>query len=228
MHIERLKIKQFRNLKDFEILFTRSGPAPEDSLAQPLEFKSHAIIGQNATGKSNFLEALIIIYQDLDLNNAAAFEYEMEYSVRGHRIQLEAASGKKPKVIVNGERLSASYLSDHAKEYLPSHVFVYYSGKNERIEQLFQAHQKRFVQQLRKDQDELIRRLFYCRGGHSQLVLLACFLSKDPVFSRLLKDLNIVALDSALFVLKQPYHLKRTLSEDDLLNGMGVKSTFDL
>ena len=36
----------------------------------------------------------------------------------------------------------------------------------------------------------------------------------------MLKDLNIVALDSALFVLKQPYHLRRTLNEDDhLLNG---------
>jgi hypothetical protein len=104
---------------------------------------------------------------------------------------------------LNNDLLSATYLSDHAKEDLPSHVFVYYSGKNERIEPLFQAHQKRFVQHLRKEQDELIPRLFYCRGGHSQLVLLACLLSKDPVFSRLLKDLNIIALDSALFVLKQ-------------------------
>ena len=53
MQIERLKITEFRNLKDFEILFTRTGTAPEDSFTQPLEFKSHAIIGQNATGKSN-------------------------------------------------------------------------------------------------------------------------------------------------------------------------------
>lgn len=72
---------------------------------------------------------------------------------------------------------------------------------------------------MRKNQDELIRRLFYCRGGHSRLVLLACLLSRDPVFVRLLKDLNIVDLDSALFVLKQPHHLKQKLEEDDLLNG---------
>lgn len=51
------------------------------------------------------------------------------------------------------------------------------------------------------------------------MVLLACLLSLDPVFTRLLADLNILELNSALFVLKQPHHLKRTLNEDDLLNG---------
>jgi len=77
-----LKIKEFRNLKDFEIRFAQTGQAPEGSFEETLEYKSHAVIGQNATGKSNFLEALIIIFRDLDLNNAAAFEYEMDYNDR--------------------------------------------------------------------------------------------------------------------------------------------------
>jgi len=216
MRIERVKIRNFRNLKDLEISFTASS---EDSDGTKHDFRSHAIIGQNGSGKSNLLEAIITIFRDLDLNNAASLDYEMDYSVRGHSINLAGVSGKKPKVVINGERSSASALADHAREYLPSHIFAYYSGKNERIEQLFQVHQKRFTQLLRKGRDELIRRLFYCRGGHSQLVLLACLLSKDPVFIRLLDDLNILDLDSALFVLKQPYHLKRTLNEEDLLNG---------
>ena len=82
-----MKIKEFRNLKDFEILFSRSAPASAGSLSQPREFKSHAVIGQNATGKSNFLEALITIFRDLDLNNVADLEYELDYSIRGHRIR---------------------------------------------------------------------------------------------------------------------------------------------
>ncbi|MDD2389670.1 MAG: AAA family ATPase [Desulfobacterales bacterium] len=216
MHIQRLKIRDFRNLKDFEISFT---PSTEDPDGGRRNFNSHAVIGQNGSGKSNLLEAIITIFRDLDLNNAASLDYEMDYSLRGHSINLVAASGKKPKVVIDAERSSAVALAEHAREYLPSHVFAYYSGKNERIEQLFQAHQKRFTQLLRNDQDELIRRLFYCRGGHSRLVLLACLLSRDPVFTSLLKDLNILELDSVLFVLKQPYHLKRTLNEDDLLNG---------
>lgn len=49
-------------------------------------------------------------------------------------------------------------------------------------------------------------------------MLLACLLSQDAVFTQLLNDLNILELDSALFVIKQPYHLKRTLEEDDIQN----------
>ena len=56
--------------------------------------------------------------------------------------------------------------------------------------------------------DDRLRRLFYCRGGHSQLVLLACLLSDDPVFQKVLANLHIESLESALFVLKEPYRLR--------------------
>jgi len=39
MHIERLKNNNFRNLKDFEIIFARTGQAPEGSFEEPLEFR---------------------------------------------------------------------------------------------------------------------------------------------------------------------------------------------
>ncbi|MCP4353941.1 MAG: AAA family ATPase [Desulfobacterales bacterium] len=216
MHINRIKISDFRNLKNFEITFTASA---ETADGKSSEFKSHAIIGHNSTGKSNLMEAIITIFRDLDLNNAASFDYEMAYTIRDHSIEIVASTGKKPAITIDGKRSSATAISEHAREYLPSHVFTYYSGKNERIEQLFQAHQKRFTRALRRNEDDLIRRLFYCRGGHSQLVLLACLLSKHEDFTKLLEDLNILELDSALFVLKQPYHLKRTLNQKDIKNG---------
>src|ERR1019366_647842 len=71
---------------------------------------------------------------------------------------------------------------------------------------------------LRQFGDDRLRRLFYCRGGHSQLVLLACLLSDDPVFKRVLANLHIEALESARFVLKQPYRL-RAPKDDDLTYG---------
>lgn len=131
------------------------------------------------------------------------------------------------------------------RELLPSHIFAYYSGRNERMETLFQEHQRRFNRRqeitaeevlpahllegftgseadiravtearnredskLRQFGDDRLRRLFYCRGGHSQLVLLACLLSDDPVFQKVLKNLHIESLESALFVLKEPHRLR--------------------
>lgn len=208
MHLHRLKIAAFRNLKDFEIAFDPGGAAPGE------RFGSHAVIGQNGTGKSNLLEAIVTIFRDLDLNEPASLDYELDYAVRGHRIEVRAQRGKTPRVNIDGESATARKLAEHGREYLPSHVFAYYSGKNERIESLFQAHQHRFTSTLKNSDDDLMRRLFYCRGGHAQLVLLACLLSGDPVFVDLLEELNIESLESALFVLKRPYSLQKPKEAD--------------
>lgn len=255
MHLQRLKVSAFRNLKDFEITFTESADDPNAESGHRV-FNSHAVIGENGSGKSNLIEAIITIFRDLDLNQRANLDYELDYSIRDHHLEVKARSGGRPMVLIDGKRASASRLSDEAREFLPSNVFVYYSGKNERIEQLFQAHQRRFTQRMeitaeeylperlltnftgQKEQAEAIaeyqhridqqrerlgedqlRRLFYCRGGHSQLVLLACLLSDDPLFVQLLRDLNVIELDSALFVLKQPYRLRENLTEQDILQG---------
>jgi ABC-type antimicrobial peptide transport system ATPase subunit len=213
MHIQRIKISAFRNLKDFEISFTESVDDPNVESGQRT-FKSHAIIGANGTGKSNLIETIITIFRDLDLNQVASLGYELDYSIRGHHIEIKAVIDKRPVIVIDGKRTTATKLSEEAREFLPSNVFVYYSGKNERIERLFQAHQQRFNRRMeitseeylpeslltdfsgqeeqaekitehkrradrRREQlgEDQLRRLFYSRSGHSQLVLLACLLS---------------------------------------------------
>ena len=248
MQLLRIRIPVFRNLRDLEIDFATHLPpaasAPAD--AQPKSIRSHALIGQNGTGKSNLIEALITIFRDVDLDREAAFDYTLEYSIRGHAMRIEAdtAKQKRPYVWVDGKAESQGYLLKN-RELLPAHIFAYYSGRNERIEALFQEHQRRFNQRqeittdevlseqllenftgteadiraieeakrrrearLKQAGDDRLRRLFYCRGGHSQLVLRACLLSDDPVFQKVLKNLHIESLESALFVLKEPHRLR--------------------
>ena len=257
MHLQRIKITAFRNLKDFrDCVHRRRGRSRRGRRAayvqQPCsDWRERH--GQVQPDRSH--------HHDL---SRPGFEPGGQPGLRaglqafaGHRIEIKALAGKRPAVVIDGERVSAKRLSDEAREFLPSNVFVYYSGKNERIERLFQAHQRRFNQRMeiateeylpealclpaftgqeeqaqaiaehkrRADQrreqlgEDQLRRLFYCRGGHSQLVLLACLLSKDETFTRLLNDLNIVELESALFVLKQPHRLRGDLNERDILQG---------
>lgn len=261
MQLRHLAIPNFRNLRGLVIDFaTHLEPRPgAASTAAPKAIRSHALIGQNGTGKSNLIEALITIFRDVDLDRDAAFDYTLEYEIRGHvvRIQADLAKQRRPFVWVDGDRVTQDYLNKNdppdkvprddrrGPRLLPSHVFAYYSGRNERIEALFQDHQKRFnrLQDITTDEvlpeqvltnfkateadiraieearqrretrmkqagDDRLRRLFYCRGGHSQLVLLACLLSDDPVFQKVLKNLHIESLESALFVLKEPYRLR--------------------
>lgn len=272
MQLQRIQISNFRNLRGLEINFaTHLEPSAGSALdAPPVPIRSHALIGQNGTGKSNLIEALITIFRDVDLGQPASFDYELDYSIRGHQIQLKAklAEQRVPFVWVDGEKKTLDYLLKNdppdkvprderrGPRLLPSHIFAYYSGRNERMEALFREHKRRFTKRmestdeeslpahllenftgseaniqavaaqkrreesktLRQFGDDRLRRLFYCRGGHSQLVLLACLLSDDPVFKKVLDNLNIVSLESALFVLKQPYRL-RDLKDDDILEG---------
>ncbi|UTH75663.1 AAA family ATPase [Chromobacterium sp. IIBBL 290-4] len=248
MQLLRIGIPAFRNLRDLNIVFETHLPlaASAPAGAQPKLIRSHALIGQNGIGKSNLIEALITIFRDVDLDREAAFDYSLEYGIRGHVVRIEAdtAKQKRPYVWVDGKAESQGYLLKN-RELLPAHIFAYYSGRNERIEALFQEHQRRFNlrQEITADEvlseqllenftgsesdiraieeakrrrdarqkqagDDRLRRLFYCRGGHSQLVLLACLLSDDPVFQKVLKNLHIESLESALFVLKEPHRLR--------------------
>lgn len=248
MQLRLLSIPQFRNLRGVTIDFaTQLDSVSVGGLgAVPKAIRSHALIGQNGVGKSNLIEALITIFRDVDLDRDAVLDYTLEYEIRGHTVKLQAdtAKQKRPFVWVDGKSESQGYLLKN-RELLPSHVFAYYSGRNERIEALFLEHQRRFNQRqeittdevlpeqllnqfsasdadiraleevrrrretrLKQAGDDRLRRLFYCRGGHSQLVLLACLLSEDPVFRKVLKNLHIEALESALFVLKEPHKLR--------------------
>ena len=252
MQIQRLKIQDFRNLQDFEITFTGDATSPD---GESREFKSHAVIGQNGSGKSNMIEAIVTIFRDLDLNLPASLSYELDYTIRGHSIGILASTGESPQVTIDGSQEDAWLLSDthhperkdprdpegqrplrgSARQYLPSHVFTYYSGKNDRLEALFQRHQRDFIETLHDDpsgeldeevleelheSDGLLRRLFYCRHPHSRLVLLACLLAPEAPLKTVLDKLRIEGIDSALFVLKQPYRLTGDVfTEDDIAAG---------
>lgn len=240
MNLLRIKIEAFRNLRNIELRFP-AGVRDADGTSRT--FNSHAVIGQNGSGKSNLIEAIVTIFRDLDLNQKTEFGYELDYFCRGHLIRVNGTTGRvkitdgnlavtlgmatlepspSPEDGQSPEDTSEyalSYLSKHARRYLPTHVFAYYSGRNERIEALFQTHQQRFYKGLLDGNDDLLRRLFYCRNVHSQFVLLAYLLTDDEQCQRVLKDLGVEGLDSALFVLKQPYWFKPDMAEEVLMNG---------
>jgi hypothetical protein len=232
VQLQRIRIGAFRNLDGLEIVFnTHFDPSTDNASDAALKpIRSHALIGENGTGKSNLIEALITIFRDIDLDREAAFDYELDYSMRDHTVRIKAdlVRQRRPFVWVDGKPGTQGHLLRN-RELLPSHIFAYYSGRNERMEELFQEHQRRFnrrqeitaeevlpenllrdftasesdiraIEEVRRREesktlrqfgDDRLRRLFYCRGGHSQLVLLACLLSDDPVFTKVLAKLDI-------------------------------------
>jgi len=194
MRIDKLTLKDFKNLHNFSVNFD------EESLTT-------VIVGQNGTGKSNLLEALIIIFRDLDLGETTDFGYQLDYLCRGRKIHLNGMkAGERPEILVDGEEVSYPHFTKQDKDkYLPSYVFGYYSGPSNRMEAHFATHQQRFYKALLDGVDKPLRRLLYARLVHSQFVLLSFFSEGDEAILNFLKEhLHIVGLESVLFVMRKP------------------------
>jgi predicted ATPase len=195
MKVVNLTIHRFKNLTQLVANFD------ENELTT-------VVVGKNGTGKSNLIEALILIFRHLDLGESPPFKYEIEYVCRGHRVHVDAdpeRATRRVQVSIDGKRLSFSRFSRDAKEYLPNHVFGYYSGSGGRMEAHFEVHQERFYKDLMAGIDEPLRPLFYARLVHSQFALLAFFNEQDEDILRFLKEhLRIEDLDHVLFVMREP------------------------
>lgn len=197
MKLKELTIPNHKGFVDFITTFDQKTPIT-------------TIIGQNGVGKSNLIEIIVSIYRAIDLGEPTDFSYTLIYECRGHDIQVRFDAEEKSNhlVVVDGDKKSFAFLKNNANEYLPLNIFTYYSGTNERVEQLFVKHQTRFYDALTKGDDQLIRRFFYCRDVHSFFVLLAFLVDNDSACKELLEQLNIASLDSVLFCLKKPYWYK--------------------
>jgi predicted ATPase len=218
MHIDQLYIEDFKNLRNLSIDFSRD---------------QTVIIGRNGTGKSNVIEALVMIFRDLDLGEEPRFRYRLQYRCRGRLIEIDAdpeSKDKKIRIWVDGARMSLTRFSRQPdRRYLPSTVFGYYSGPSNRLEKHFDEHQRRFYRQLLAGADEEpLRPLFYARLIHSFFVLLAFYSFDDHALLDFLhRYLGITSLESVLFVLKQPSWWRRKEHPSDLFWGArGVVRTF--
>jgi len=196
MRILNLKINEFKNLVDFSIEFDE------------ISFTT-VVVGQNGTGKSNLLEALTIIFRNLDLGNPPAFKYKIDYLCRGNKIRVDADPDRKTNryiITVNKSKVSYKrFLQLGRQVYLPNYVFGYYSGSSNRMEMYFETHQNRYYKDLIGGRKKPLRPFLYARHVHSQFALLAFFYSEDQkILDFLSEHLRIEGLDSVLFVMKEP------------------------
>lgn len=204
MRIDKIYIEEFKNLIDFTIDLD--------------ETKMHTVLlGQNAAGKSNLLEAIVIIFRDLDLEDETSFNYVIDYKCKENLLKVKGGpdtKGKyqfykgvklKSKILYNLKPISKTLIRNNKGNYLPKHVFSYYSGNSNRLLEHFYKHQLRFADALIAGKNESIRKLFYVRLIHSQFVMMVFFaFAQKEVTDFLEKYLNIVEFESVLFVFKEP------------------------
>lgn len=207
MKLDYLWIENFKNLQDLKADFDEN----------PNELFT-VLLGQNGSGKSNLLEALVVIFRDLFRGAQTDFSYDLRYvlnrgstkvSVR-NRPSEQSPQARFSFTVTNTDGAKREIHRDDLKDadgraWLPRHIFAYYSGPSDRLEEHFRPQQKQFYRDLLKGKESPFRPMFYARPVHSNFVLLAFFTKEDEVVRAFLRDtLRIEALESVLFVLRKP------------------------
>jgi energy-coupling factor transporter ATP-binding protein EcfA2 len=214
MWLDQVRIGTFKNLRDLCVDFDETSPYT-------------VLVGENGSGKSNLIDALSLIFRNLDLDVEAPFDYELKYECRGSRIEVRAKADQFPTFRI--KRHIESEFSDLARKafmaedddgrpiHRPAFVFGYYSGPSDRLAAIFERHRERFYSWIIKSPDQRgkkiadpssLRRLFYAQTLHGQFALVAFFMESGAIARddrTFLRDhLQIDGLDSVLFALKEP------------------------
>lgn len=222
MRIDSVYIENFKNLNDFNI------DLDENEL-------NTVLLGQNATGKSNFIEALVLIFKFLDLSTETKrlyteFSYTIKYKCRDRFIEVkcytELQTNKKAyEIEVDKEKQALKHFFKNKDIYLPKYVFTYYSGISNKLKNHFDENQRNFYNKAKtkgvtKDDVEDLRRMFYVQLVHSYFVLLAFYtFEEDRTNDFLSKYLNIEDLESILFKFQRPEWQKKSNFKDSFMWG---------
>lgn len=129
MKIEKLYFTKYKNLENVSLVFNDMT-------------KKYIIIGNNGAGKTNLIEALILIIKHMNNPNVNRldFNYEITYTHNSHKISIEK-DGDILVVNVNGFRNEYNPISRYKKymdyievnEILPENIFVFGSGDSKRL-----------------------------------------------------------------------------------------------
>lgn len=206
MKINYLEINGYKNLNDFYICFEENQPV-------------HALIGNNASGKSNVLEALTYIfnsfYQGLD---DIEFNYSLKYSEGSSNYELsnkDLLTLKKDGKVVPKKDWSIA---------LPRNLFLYYSGGTERFANIaVSSNDDAFDKSVKADKVN-IKYISYIGTKDLPVALLSSALFGNSIYQKVCNLIGIADLSAPLqLFLKRPKWSKTALiSKDSFWNATGT------
>jgi len=200
MRLKYVKIEEYKNLKNFEIAF--------DS-----KCFIDVFVGKNGCGKSNFFEALILIFHHIidfeKADNTLDFSYHIVYEL----------NDKEHKYIWDGKDLT--YNGKKRKTVtastLPDNILVYYSGHNDTVSNIIEKYHENFRKRI-KNADIKDSRKFLGIGGNYKSILLGVLLlqpNTSKAKQYVCQKLGIFNKDIDVNLkLKRPIFAKKSLNID--------------
>lgn len=191
MRLRSIWISQYKNLRDFSLDFDG-------------DVFIEIFVGKNGSGKSNFLEALIEIFDHLFSRRPGErgpnFDYALQYEIGGDEVTLEWRGGDF-SVDGNARRMLGSTLR-------PDHLLVYYSGQNEQVSSLVRGYERRFRDDLRRSTGPITPNIVGIGPDCKKLLIVTMLLLPEASVARqvLCRKLGILNCRRTIdLVISQPF-----------------------
>lgn len=173
------------------------------------------LVGQNGMGKSNLLEVLLLIFDELNQlakgrrlteRERLPFDYVLDYECGGrvYRAKKEGDEHFFYEILTDRDGVMIERNAVIQEQALPSQIIGYYSGENKRIRELVAKHIKREESSKRRRYSKgniaelQPNKLFFAENRHSMIVLATLLLYQEhPAYAANIKKVlrEIVHVD---------------------------------
>lgn len=167
MRIRSIWISQYKNLRDFSLDFAGD------------EFID-ILVGKNGCGKSNFLEALIEIFDHLYTFRSdiaqPGFDYALSWETDSASTSL---AWRDSQLSINGKARKQI-----GRAPLPANVIVYYSGQNETVAELIERYQASYRRKVRNSNVAALPRFIGIGPSYKSLLLALMLMMPENTRAR--------------------------------------------
>ena len=194
MKLEYLHIAGYKNLIETTLFFETS--------EIPI-----TLIGNNGTGKSNLIEALLHIFVGLYYGKPPEFDFHIRYTAHNKNVELRhSIQDNMLTYTVDGNPWSHKQFyrrirSPQQMPPFPSEVFTYYSGTCNRVENIIKKYNRNYLRKLKQQSDDLERQFVFSDISQAEWILLGLIAHKHQT---LLQELGIDDVHGLKLTLQPP------------------------
>jgi ABC-type cobalamin/Fe3+-siderophores transport system ATPase subunit len=216
MKLVSLWVDGYKNLLDLNVEF-------------PGNCLKTAIIGNNGTGKSNLLEAILTIFIKLYFGEVPKFRFRIIYTVHAKHVDICKKSDDSNCVItvddlVMGEnRFRELAQNPMLRPPFPELIFGYYSGTCKRLTRLFERYNRHYSRKLRSGKSNLESSFIFSDVDQAKFILIALLAHRKLEF---LSETSVHSLENLTVTLQTPKNFDSEKDDPEFWGTVGAIRLF--
>jgi energy-coupling factor transporter ATP-binding protein EcfA2 len=216
MQLHKFWVNGYKNLIDTSIDF--------DGCITPI-----SIIGNNGSGKSNLIEALLEVFMGLYYNSPPDYDFKLAYSAHGKEVIIERDCERQSfNIVVDGEPWSMRHFRNRVRHTngmppFPALIFGYYSGTCNRVEKLLKRYERTFSYKIRNQSENLERNFVFSDVDQAKWILISLIAHGHE---ELLRKISVGGARDLKITIEPPKNYDPTSEDIILLNTTGAVREF--